>query len=148
MGRDAKLDRIAELLPRASRSERVRIARAVELIDLPAGTISGVVAPVGRWRALVLKGRVQTSNPAAWHAAGSVFEHGPETALIADTDVQLLVADTRSDALEQISAGSTPWVVDQRPRGHTPFVTSTTQRPELASLYQSWCRLRSHAACE
>lgn len=101
--RDGKVDRLASLLPRASRGRRLQLAQAVELLELPAGAISGVVPAPGRWRVLVLEGTVATSNPTAEHSAGELFEHGPETALIAVTDVELLVADPRSDVLEQLA---------------------------------------------
>jgi hypothetical protein len=102
--RDGKLDRLGGLLPRGSRARRLELARSVDLIELPAGALSGVVPSPGRWRVLVLRGTVATSNPTAEHAAGAVFEHGPETALIAVTDVQLLVTDPRSDVLDQLAA--------------------------------------------
>lgn len=138
---DPKLDLIAALLPRSSRAERLRVAHAVELIELPAGAISGVIAPLGRWRALVLRGTVQTSNPDAEYDVGAVFEHGPATALIATTDVLLLVADTRSDALEQIAVdrrrvdalSRAPEVrkasVDQGDEGYVCAVTSHAPAP-------------------
>ncbi|HWG94607.1 MAG TPA: hypothetical protein VNU66_10320 [Mycobacteriales bacterium] len=92
---DRKLQLLARLCgPQAPADLDLR-GRLVELTEHRAG---GVVAPAGcagRWVTRVLEGELATTVPAARWQAPAVLEHGPETALVAQTDVVLLTAAVR-----------------------------------------------------
>ena len=103
---DRKLLRLAALagpsLPSAA--ELAALGRHVELVEAPAGAVVAPAGLGGAWRTLVLAGSVATTQPRRAYAAGSVLDHGPETALVALTDVQLATVDARlADRLDALS---------------------------------------------
>lgn len=91
--RDRKLDRIAALCAadgRVAGCDLDVLGRLVELTEFPAGAVAAPAGVPGRWCTTVVAGTVATTSPTALHGPGARIDHGPETALVAMTAVELL----------------------------------------------------------
>ena len=103
---DRKLLRLAALAGPSGLSavELATLGRLVELVEAPAGALVAPAGIGGAWRTLVISGSVATTQPQRAYLAGAVLEHGPETAVVALTDVQLATVDVRfADRLDALS---------------------------------------------
>jgi hypothetical protein len=105
---DAKMRRLRDLCrrPAMADDDLLAIARLVELTEYAAGAVAAPAGVGGRWRTRVLSGTVATTAPTALCGEGAVLSHGPETAVVAVTDVVLLTtAERDSGALDALVPG-------------------------------------------
>jgi hypothetical protein len=91
---DAKMRRLREHCgsPAITDDDLLAMARLVEMTEYGAGSVAAPAGVAGRWRTRVLAGTVATTAPPAQWGPDCVLSHGPETALVAVTDVVLVTA--------------------------------------------------------
>jgi hypothetical protein len=80
------------------------MARAVEIVDVQAGSVAARAGVPGMWLTLVASGTVATTCPARHYVAGEVISHGRSTALLAVTDCRLITVDARHELASALHA--------------------------------------------
>lgn len=87
---DAKLQLLARLCRPAPAANLALLGALVEVTEHRAGAVVAPAGYPGRWITRILDGELATTVPARCWRALDVLEHGPETALVAVSDVVLL----------------------------------------------------------
>ena len=143
MQTDGKMQRLALMCGRPPPGDDMLVvSRLVELTEFAAGSVVFPAGLAGRWRTRVVKGSVATTSPPVRHVEGAVLAHGPETALLAATDVVLLtVADRDIDAVTSLAPGlmaaASTHHVDAHTGRRSPGPRHLTGRPAPATSPQA-----------
>jgi hypothetical protein len=87
---DRKLHLLAGLCRPDQPVDLALLGRLVEVTEHPAGALVAPAGCDGRWVTRVVAGEVATLPVVSHWRAPAVLTHGPETALVATTDVVLL----------------------------------------------------------